>query len=1086
MHCYKLVLPAYTHHHQPHTKNSHRALVTAYLISDRRTMHQNHRHGEPVPYKPAVYDERPLHFDSENHGNLESAIGAALGLLGYVTGPTESADAKYTIDESVGQLESVVGSNSDDPSALVVVKLDLSLNQTSDENRGTNTNESWAPVAGQNQIHSGEARNEAGGAEPRSAAAPPDDVGIDEYALKLATKLVKKAQEGQVDEEDDGDARDAGDTREDAVEGHGRQLEEGHALQKQTEAHSQQVPDDTNVDLELTISVMFKNLSGSSLLGGQEKTVEAEVPPEAEEGPAESSTRKKNDTEHPGSAHADCAIHNPDGSFEAEVNLEDVIGQAFKAIIEPSYQSQANRKLEPGKNSSGRVNVPEKAIRRNDQGLAVDDQGDKYHKRPARENLEDVALELESSFQNVARRMVRRQGPGQESSTYRNACFTSPPLTKREQRAIPTLDENVLEHFQLNSDQEDPIEPSFKYTKPGSSATAKNSAPHNAAKDSELYKLQMNEILQNPFNMAMLNPQELLGEDTGGSEAKTSGKPTTAAEIASLAAESGVKNGSEAVSSGKPLSIAETLALHRSNMASENREGLTVQSLKESLKNNNSTPMYLELSNILSSLSLHIQSGTSQDLMSVIRKMTNSLMLNKNFSLNVNTAVLKLLMKVNNLPEDKAFLVESLKKTQRFLSLRAGGEESEKAQTLIYNVITILNPKPLDLDATSANTEYVSPQVSAFFDQAYTSLASFSSSHLRNILLGEKPDTDSVEYKERVRIENRERKKKWRQENTERNKDNDLRSRVIKRANSMFGSGTLPERMAWIEEEFTRRREKRISRQKQGGAKPESPEPAFNDGKPLSDTMANDSKLVQRVTDIFNLVAECGTEQDPKAVMVAVSAAIAVAISSLTDKNDLGDPKPVKSDMSLIISSILENSAKSGSLKHIQFLSKNPKQPSVVNYGLLKLSSLNGVENALRLSNSAVSADSLKGPTNRYEDELHPPEYKRPRTEMLPAITGGFLSLPVSSKLWNSVSGLKMPQYGKQTPNKPKSHKCIRNFSQALPSVSPFLSNKSGLDQKPGLTGKLKRPGTFQNPMKSAERAGKPLAFPSFYSSRRT
>ncbi|RKP29335.1 hypothetical protein METBISCDRAFT_28314 [Metschnikowia bicuspidata] len=1055
-------------------------------------MHQNHRHGEPLLDKPAVYNERPLYFDSENHGDLESAIGAALGLLGFVTGPTESADAKNTNDESVAQLESVVGSNSDAPSALVVVKLDLSLNRTSDGNGGTNTNESWAPVAGQNQIHSGEASNEVGGADTRSAAAQRDDVGIDEYALKLATELVKKAQEGQVDEEDDGDARDAGDTREDAVEGHGRQLEEGHALQKETQAHGQQVPDDTNVDLESTISDMFKNLSGSSLLGGQEKTVEAEVPPEPEEGPAESSTRKTNDTEHPGnsehsgSAHADPAIHNPDGSFEAEVNLEDVIGQAFKAIIEPSYQSQTNGKLEPGKDSSGRVNVPEQAIQRNDQGLAVDDQGDNYHKRPARENLDDVALDLEGSFQNVARQMVRGHGPGQESSTYRNACSTSPPLTKKEQRAIPTLDENVLEHFQLNSEQEDPIEPSFKYTEPGSSATAKNSAPHNAAKESELYKLQMNEILQNAFNMAMLNPQELLGEDTGASEAKTSGKPTTTAELASLAADSGVNNGSEAASSGKPLSIAETLALHRSNMASENREVLNFQSLKESLKNNNSTPMYPELSNILSSLSLHIQSGTSQDLMSVIRQMTNSLMLNKNFSLNVNTAVLKLLMEVNNLPEDKAFLVESLKKTQRFLSLRAGGEESEKAQTLICNVLTILNPKPLDSDATSANTEYVSPQVSAFFDQAYSTLASFSSSRLRNILLGEKPDTDSVEYKERVRIENRERKKKWRQENTERNKDNDLRSRVIKRANSMFGSGTLPERRAWIEEEFTRRREKRISRQKQGGAKPESPGPALNDGKPRSDTMANDSKLVQRVTDIFNLVAECGTERDPKAVMVAVSAAIAVATSSLTDKNDLGDPKPAKSDMSLIISSILENSAKSGSLKHIQFLSKNPKQPSVVNYGFLKLSSLNGVGNALKLSNSAVSADSLKGPTNRYENELHPPEYKRPRTEMLPAMSGGFLSLPVSSTLWNSVSGLKMPQYGKQTPNKPKSHECIRNFSQTLPSVSPFLSNKSGLDQKPGLTGELKRPGSFQNPMKSAERAGKPFAFPTFYSSRTT
>ncbi|KAI7830383.1 hypothetical protein BC939DRAFT_489769 [Gamsiella multidivaricata] len=46
------------------------------------------------------------------------------------------------------------------------------------------------------------------------------------------------------------------------------------------------------------------------------------------------------------------------------------------------------------------------------------------------------------------------------------------------------------------------------------------------------------------------------------------------------------------------------------------------------------------------------------------------------------------------------------------------------------------------------------------------------------------PATESL--KQRVRNENRERKKRWREQNEERNKDNDLRCRVHKRANKLF------------------------------------------------------------------------------------------------------------------------------------------------------------------------------------------------------------------------------------------------------------------------------------------------------------
>lgn len=68
------------------------------------------------------------------------------------------------------------------------------------------------------------------------------------------------------------------------------------------------------------------------------------------------------------------------------------------------------------------------------------------------------------------------------------------------------------------------------------------------------------------------------------------------------------------------------------------------------------------------------------------------------------------------------------------------------------------------------------------------------------------------EEKERIRIENRLRKKKWRGINSDRNKDNDLRARLHRRAVQKFGAGDSPEKAAWIDEEFQKRREKRLQR----------------------------------------------------------------------------------------------------------------------------------------------------------------------------------------------------------------------------------------------------------------------------------
>ncbi|CEP08153.1 hypothetical protein [Parasitella parasitica] len=70
---------------------------------------------------------------------------------------------------------------------------------------------------------------------------------------------------------------------------------------------------------------------------------------------------------------------------------------------------------------------------------------------------------------------------------------------------------------------------------------------------------------------------------------------------------------------------------------------------------------------------------------------------------------------------------------------------------------------------------------------------------------------------QKVRADNRERKKRWRQQNEERNKDNDLRCRVNKRAHKLFGKEESEHKKKWIEEEFAKRRQKRKEKERRKG-----------------------------------------------------------------------------------------------------------------------------------------------------------------------------------------------------------------------------------------------------------------------------
>lgn len=156
---------------------------------------------------------------------------------------------------------------------------------------------------------------------------------------------------------------------------------------------------------------------------------------------------------------------------------------------------------------------------------------------------------------------------------------------------------------------------------------------------------------------------------------------------------------------------------------------------------------------------------------------------------------------------------------------------------------------------------------------------------------------------ERRKFENRERKKRWREMNFERNRDNDLRTRVMKRAEKLHPNpGQEAARKQWIAQEFAKRKQKRFTRERLQleeilgiryvGLQPDN---YISVGAALSD-----ANFLHKVADVCNALGEQVTadslsmsgQQDADYVTRAISVAILcsyVANSQRFDNSKLKD-----------------------------------------------------------------------------------------------------------------------------------------------------------------------------------------------------
>ncbi|CAH6718793.1 hypothetical protein CLIB1444_01S14642 [[Candida] jaroonii] len=177
-----------------------------------------------------------------------------------------------------------------------------------------------------------------------------------------------------------------------------------------------------------------------------------------------------------------------------------------------------------------------------------------------------------------------------------------------------------------------------------------------------------------------------------------------------------------------------------------------------------------------------------------------------------------------------------------------------------------------------------------------------------------KPRND-LEHKEKIRLENRERKKRWREVHSERNKDNDLRARVQRRANIMFGPNGSDEKTRWMDEEFIKRKEKRLSRQLKDK----------EDVKTSTNKIINDKNLIKLIDDFFTIFSNFSPKDDNETGLYTTTTTMAcVGIIYLT-KFGYIDVKRIDSIITSVVTNLIEGLNGIDNQERIGYLSKGAR-----------------------------------------------------------------------------------------------------------------------------------------------------------------
>ncbi|EGV63320.1 hypothetical protein PSN45_004406 [Yamadazyma tenuis] len=589
---------------------------------------------------------------------------------------------------------------------------------------------------------------------------------------------------------------------------------------------------------------------------------------------------------------------------------------------------------------------------------------------------------------------------------------------KNKHLDLPKIDDQVLNHFVNEANKEkregsDAVVPAEIPTQgDGDDDSQLQSTIADAVKnvigegqqnkEVELDNSQMNDILTNAFNMAMENPTELLSN----------------------------------------LETDEFKA--REDLHYDNHE----LNKRLSLIDSSSTRKPVDLNHQLGSMMASLSKNNDSNLLNVIKSLTTFLT-NSNFQIFKNSQSLISIINQYKHNDFEKLFINSLNLSKNYLR----SNSKLKCIVAIDNIL-ILFGKSISGDILNYNYNLITLITNSIINciTNYANLKNFKDSIFK------KPRLSSLEHKEKIRIENRQRKQKWREENRERNKDNDLRTRVSKRANATFGEKESIEKLNWIEEEFNRRKERRLSKQKKENTGPNSL--SGDESKDFNnEQFIQDKNLIQLVNDFFNIFSNFSPKDDPETGLFTTSVTISSAsIIYLLSFNPSFEFKKLDTIVTSIVNSLLSTFNSVDQQERLFYLARGSHVKldnlksiynDELNYSVDP--ELNTIQQSEVDSYSGQSNSSGEGARDESSDEIR--------------VESSTKRMKLEEKVENSSINLKFPAY--------KNDETMKKSNTQVISGSPASSSMNMRN--------LKKPGTFKKPSYN-DKKGKSLGFPPLYS----
>lgn len=551
----------------------------------------------------------------------------------------------------------------------------------------------------------------------------------------------------------------------------------------------------------------------------------------------------------------------------------------------------------------------------------------------------------------------------------------------------------------------------------------------------DIEELQMNDILQNAIKMASENPQELISnleidqvisvDDKGRS--KILEEPHKA-NLTGLGARHRVRPSKPAKDQLRvPPSLEDK---SKSSLSSETKNGNNEQfdfssgliSKEDAAKNSllSNPDIKSQISSVMSSLTSKINSGELADtnILFTIRQITEELASGGSLAnfLSNQTPLDEVIS--GNEEADRKALANALGMARHFLlDFPSESHVEEKSVDEINTMISNLN------EDFSSTTLLLSNERAEFISSIANSTLTALVDNITDIKYSvevfddvEKFRNTSPEARRRTRVGNRERKKKWREENAERNRDIELRTRVLKKALAEFGEEDTSSKLEWIESEIKRRKARRHARSQADDDKTEEAAKVENtklqDVNEKAQQVAQDKRLISQVKDVLKIFFERPDHLKTSSQLITVSSVLG-ALSLIYSETIKLDEDVMLAGMKSILKTITDR-------VHI----------------------LDGHRS--RLSQALLRTESSK---RRLSEIL----LNAKRLKVDPSLLASFQdSVPQSLRVADGI---------------------VSKPSLQLPRTSPFISHKVGSNAGASTTG-LRKPGSFQKP-KAFERPGK-------------